>query len=171
MWVAKIAQSLEKAIRPVIPVIGGIGSIFIMVAMFVTVADVIGRRFFNSPVPGSYEISAMLLVIVVFSTITYCELLNGHVTIDLLVSRLAQKTQNIVNIFVYVLFLATYAILTWRLFVYAVETFHKKEVIIIKASILIPVYPFVFIAAIGCTLMALVIFMHLTLYMAKAVNK
>ena len=171
MWIKKTAQILEKALAPIIPVIGNIGSVFIMVAMFVTVADVIGRRFFNHPISGSYEISSMILVIVVFSTITYCQLLKGHVSIDLLVSRLTQKTQNIINIFVYIIFLATYSILSWRLFVYAVETFHKKEVIIIKESILLPVFPFVFIAAIGCTFLSLVVLMHLSMYLSKAVEK
>ena len=82
MWIKKTAQILEKALTPIIPVIGNIGSVFIMVAMFVTVADVIGRRFFNHPISGSYEISSMILVIVVFSTITYCQLLKGHVSIE-----------------------------------------------------------------------------------------
>jgi len=171
MWFKKTAQILEKTIAPIIPVIGNIGSVFIMVAMFVTVADVIGRRFFNSPVPGSYEISAMVLVIVVFSTITYCQLLKGHVTIDLVVSRFPQKTQNIINIFVYILFLITYAILTRQLYVHAIETFHKKEIIIISASVLIPVYPFVFLAAIGCTFFSLVVFTHLITYLVKVEGK
>ncbi len=171
MWLKKTAQIFEKALNPVIPVIGSIGSVFIMVAMLLTVADVIGRRFFNSPIYGSYEIGSMILVIVVFSTVTYCQLLKGHVSIDLLVSRLNQKTQYIINIFVYILFLATYSILTWRLFVFAVETFNKNEVKIIKETILLPVYPFVFIAAIGCTLLALIIFMHLIMYVVKVVEK
>ena len=76
MLLKKITQGLEKVLTPVIPIIGGIGSIFIVAAMLLTVADVVGRRFLNHPVPGSYEISAMMLVIVVFSTITYCQLLK-----------------------------------------------------------------------------------------------
>lgn len=168
MWLKKIAQGLEKVLTPVIPVIGGIGSIFIMAAMLLTVADVIGRRFLNQPVPGSYEISSMILVVVVFSTITYCQLLKGHVSIDILVSRLDKKKQDIINVFVYVIFLVIICILTWQLYVYAVETFHKNEV---SGTILLPVYPFVFIAAIGCTLLLLIVLMHLSMYLLKMVEK
>jgi len=168
MWLKKTAQGLEKVLTPVIPVIGGIGSILILVAMLLTVADVIGRRFLNHPVPGSYEISSMILVIVVFSTVTYCQLLKGHVSIDILVSRLDQKKQDIINIFVYIIFLVVIAILTWRLYIFAVETFHKNEV---SGTILLPVYPFVFIAAIGCTLLSLVVLMHLSMYLLKMVEK
>ena len=168
MWLKKFAQGLEKVLSPVIPVIGGIGSILILFAMFLTVADVIGRRFLNQPVPGSYEISAMTLVIVVFSTVTYCQLLKGHVSIDILVSRLDQKKQDIINIFVYVIFLIIIGILTWQLYIYAVETFFKNEV---SGTILLPVYPFVFIAAIGCTLLALVVLMHLSMFLLKMVEK
>jgi TRAP-type mannitol/chloroaromatic compound transport system permease small subunit len=168
MWLKKTAQVLEKVITSVIPVIGNIGAFFIVAAMLLTVADVIGRRFLDNPVPGSYEISAMMLVIVVFSTITYCQLMKGHVSIDILVSRLGQKTQDIINSIVYVIFLVIYVILTWQLYVYAIETFHKNEV---SGTILLPVYPFVFIAAIGCTLLSLVVLMHLSQYLVKMVEK
>jgi len=168
MWLKKIAQGLEKVLTPVIPVIGGIGAILIVAAMLLTVADVIGRRFLSHPVPGSYEISAMMLVAVVFSTITYCQLLKGHVSIDILVSRLDQKKQDIINIFVYIIFLIIIGILTWQLYIYAVEAFHKNEV---SGTILLPVYPFVFIAAIGCTLLALVVLMHLSMFLLKMVEK
>ena len=136
--------------------------------MFLTVADVFGRRFLNKPVSGSYEISEMLLVIVIFSTVAYCQLLRGHVTIDLLVSRLRQKTQAVINSLVYILFLVTFGILSWQLYVNAIELVEKNWV---TGTILLPVYPFAFIAAIGCTLLCLVVFMHLTMFLVRVVEK
>ncbi len=168
MWIKKVANALERAITPIIPVIGNIGAFVIAIAMFLTVADVFGRRFLNHPVSGSYEISEMLLVIVIFSTIAYCQLLRGHVTIDLLVARLNQKAQDIINSIVYIVFLATFGILSWQLYVYAVEVFKQNWV---TGTILLPVYPFAFIASIGCALLCLVVFMHLTMFLAKAVEK
>ena len=168
MRLKKVANALEKVLSPVIPIVGNIGSVVIVAVMFLTVADVVGRRFLNKPVTASYEISEMLLVIVMFSTIAYCQLLRGHVSIDLLVSRLRQKTQAVINSLVYIIFLVTFGILSWQLYIYAIELVEKNWV---TGTILLPVYPFAFIAAIGCTLLCLVVFMHLTMYLAKVVEK
>ena len=164
MWIRKTADGLEKVISPTIPIVGYIGSFVIAAVMFLTVADVFGRRFLNKPVTGTYEISEMLLVIVIFSAVAYCQFLKGHVTIDLLVTRLNQKVQDIINSIVYVIFLGTFGILSWQLYIYAVEVMAKNWV---SGTILLPVYPFAFIAAIGCTLLCFVIFMHLTMYLVK----
>lgn len=168
MWLKKAAHVLEKALSPIVPVVGNIGSFIIMAVMLLTVADVFGRRFLNKPVTGSYEISQLVLVIIVFTTIAYCQLLKGHITIDLLVSRLQRRIQDVINSIVYVLFLVTFGLLSWQLFVYALEALQKKEV---SGTILIPVYPFAFIAAIGCTLLCLIVLTHLMMFIAKAVEK
>jgi len=168
MWIKKVANALEKALSPIIPIVGNIGSVVIAAVMFLTVADVFGRRFLNKPVTGGYEISEMLLVIVIFSTIAYCQLLRGHIAIDLLVSRLRQKTQAVLNSLVYIIFLVTFGILSWQLYIYAIEVMGKNWV---TGTILLPIYPFAFIAAIGCTLLCLVVFMHLTMYLVRVVEK
>ena len=168
MWIRKVANALEKALSPIIPIVGNIGSVVIAAVMFLTVADVFGRRFLNKPVTASYEISEMLLVIVIFSTIAYCQLLRGHVAIDLLISRLRQKTQAVINSLVYIIFLVTFGILSWQLYIYAIEVMGKNWV---TGTILLPIYPFAFIAAIGCTLLCLVVFMHLTMYLVRVVEK
>jgi TRAP-type transport system small permease protein len=165
MWAKKVADSLEKALKPIIPVTGMIGSAVIAVVMFLTVADVVGRKFFNKPITGTYEISEMFLVIVVFSTAAYCQLLRGHVTIDLLVERFNQKTRDIIDAVMYVVFLVIFVFLSWQLYVYAIEILNQKTV---SGTILLPIYPFAFIAAIGATLLCLVVFMHLMRYISKA---
>lgn len=146
---------------------GMIGSAVIAVVMFLTVADVVGRKFFNKPITGTFEISEMLLVIVVFSTAAYCQLLRGHVTIDLLVERFSQKVRDIIDSVMYVVFLVTFALLSWQLYVYAIDILNQKTV---SGTIMLPIYPFAFIAALGSTLLCLLVFMDLMRYISKVIG-
>lgn len=50
--------------------------------MWLTLVDVIGRRFFSQSVPGSLEITEILMVIVIFGALPLVSWRNGHVVFD-----------------------------------------------------------------------------------------
>jgi TRAP-type C4-dicarboxylate transport system permease small subunit len=93
MWLKPTANFFEKGLSPVVPVIGNIGATAIATMMFLTVADIIGRRVFNTPIYGTYEISSLLMVIAVFFTIPLCEYMRGHITIDVVVMHLPKRSR------------------------------------------------------------------------------
>jgi TRAP-type C4-dicarboxylate transport system permease small subunit len=157
MWLRKAASSLEHVLSPVMSSVGLIGSIVTALAMLLIVADVFGRRFFNQPITGTLEINEFMLVIITFCTIAFCQFIKGHVTIDILVERLSQKTQNIID-----------SIISWQLYLHAFTILKQQTT---SGTLQIPVYPFAFIAAIGCTLLCLVVLMHLFMYLTKVVEK
>ncbi len=148
--------------------VGNIATGIIAVMMLITVSDIVGRRVFNQPVTGTYEFSRFMMVIVVFFTIAHCEFLRSHITIDLLVSRLRQRTQDIIDSITYVFFLVTFCFLTWQLYLYAIEVWQRS----LTAGILkIPVFPVISIAALGCALLSFVILIRLLLFVAGALKK
>ena len=136
--------------------------------MLLTVTDVVGRRAFNQPVYGAYEISEFMLVIVVFFSIVHCEFLKGHVTIDLVVSRFRQRTQDIIDTIMYLIFLVTSCLLIWRLWLYGTAVLRNN---IVSGVLEIPVYPFVFVAALGCVLLSVVVLMRLLLFLAGVLKR
>jgi TRAP-type C4-dicarboxylate transport system permease small subunit len=164
----KIAALLAQILSPVMPVVGYIGSGVVALAMLSIVADVTGRRFFNQPVTGTLEMNEFMLVIIMFFTIAYCQFLKGHVTIDLLVDRLSKKAQNILDILIYIVFFVTSGLLSWQLYIQGLTILGQHTT---SGTLLIPVFPFAFIAAIGCTLLCLVVLMQLLVYLVKAVEK
>jgi TRAP-type transport system small permease protein len=164
----KAAVLLERILTPIIPVVGYIGSGVVALAMFSIVADVTGRRFFNTPVTGTLEMNEFMLVIITFCTITYCQFLKGHVTIDLFVERLPKKTQVILDSIIYVFYLIVAALLSWQLYGYALTAITQHTT---SGTLLIPIFPFGFIAAVACTLLFLVVLLHLLTYISKAVEK
>jgi TRAP-type C4-dicarboxylate transport system permease small subunit len=164
----KAAIALERILTPVIPVVGYIGSGVVALAMLSIVADVTGRRFFNTPVTGTLEMNEFMLVIITFCTITYCQFLKGHVTIDLLVERLPKKTQTILDSVIYVFYLLVAGLLSWQLYLYGFTAIAQHTT---SGTLLIPVFPFGFVAAIACTLLFFVVLLHLLMYLSKAVEK
>lgn len=168
MWLGKAANSLERRLSPLIHIIANIGTGIVAVMMLLTVADVVGRRFFNHPVYGAYELSEFMLVMVVFFTMAHCEFLRGHITIGLLVSRLRQRTQCVIDSIMYVFFLVGFCILTWQLCLYATEVRRNS---VVSGTLGVPIFPFISVATFGCALLSLVALSHLLLFLAGAVRK
>ena len=169
MWLAKAADFIDRGLSPLTTVVGKIGSSVIAVMMLLTVSDVVGRRVFGQAVLGAYELSELMLVIVVFFTVGHVELLRRHISIGLVVSQLRQSTQDIIDSIMYVFFLIFFCLLTWQLCLYAVEVQQTNQ--LISTTLPVPVFPFVAVAALGSALLSLVVLMHLLLFLAGAVRK
>jgi TRAP-type C4-dicarboxylate transport system permease small subunit len=149
----KITCYLHKLTFPSSRVFGIAGAWLLPVLVVVTVADVVMRRFFNSPIPGAFEISGLILGIVVFLTLAYCAIDGGHVEVDLLVTRFSLKMQRGIVSVMYFLSAILLGLMTWQLFELAVRVMDMNESTVILS---IRLYPFLFIAAIGIALLALV---------------
>ena len=50
-----------------------LGSVGMMVSMFICVADVTGTNFFGWPVPGTLEITESTMVLIVFGALAYTQ--------------------------------------------------------------------------------------------------
>jgi len=73
---SRIIAWLDGALKIVIVI-----SVFSMAAL--TFVDVIGRYFFNAPIPGTFESVGLLLGIVAFATFPLVTIQETHITVDL----------------------------------------------------------------------------------------
>lgn len=94
---------LERGIQRLSRAINGIGVGFLALMMFLTGTDVTLRYIFNRPIAGAYELTELMMVILVFWGLSYTQLEKGHVAIELVFSRLPKTAQAIVDIIVYCL--------------------------------------------------------------------
>ncbi|RII83024.1 TRAP transporter small permease [Neopusillimonas maritima] len=69
-------QKTRKAIERFL-----IGALLAMV--FLTFADVIGRRFFGAPIYGAHDITEHLMALIVFSGLPLLTSARGHLVVDL----------------------------------------------------------------------------------------
>jgi TRAP-type C4-dicarboxylate transport system permease small subunit len=156
----KLAGFAERVLSPVTKLFSKIGSGILVVMILITVADVLGRKFFNLPVKGSFELGEMLLVIVVFFNLPNTEMQDGNVSIEILFIRFGQRTQKIIQSLMYILFLVISILLTWQLFVLALDEWSEGFT---TTVLKIPTSPVIFLAALGCVLLSFVVLVRLLL--------
>ena len=128
------------------------GGYVLLCMMVLTISDVIGRYFFNSPVTGAYEITEVMMVTVIFLFIGYTQAEKGHISIDLVVRLLPKKVRTTIDIITHLLSLFIIILIAWMNILRCLELMRRNEV---TAILYIPVSPFVLILAIGCLVYAI----------------
>jgi TRAP-type C4-dicarboxylate transport system permease small subunit len=146
MFFKKIVRFLDYLMQPIIRVLLIIGISVLAVMMFLMAADVILRYLFNSPLPGAYELFEYMMAIIVSFGIVYCAHRRGHVTVDLVVDRFPKKVQAVIGSITSFFSLGLFILITWQNLWYIKEQFGSR---LTSAVLLIPVYPFVAVVAIG----------------------
>jgi TRAP-type C4-dicarboxylate transport system permease small subunit len=101
-----------------------IGAACLVGMIFLTCADVVGR-FFRHPIFGSVELVATMSTLAIAMALPYTHINKGHVGVELLVRLLSAKTQLIIDTCTAILSLALFALVTWRMALYA-NTMHKS---------------------------------------------
>ncbi len=153
--------SLTKAVNPIERVLlqlsrraGNIGSAVLIAMVLLTSLDVTLRRVFNSPLPFSFELIDVALVVVVFCSVAYTTSVGRHVSIDVLVARLHPSAQMVITTATDLLSAVLFGLITWRSVVRAMTFLNSGyETGILK----IHLYPFSFIVALGCALACLLL--------------
>ena len=160
MHASKLAGFMEETLSPVSRILSKLGSGILLLMVFLTVADVAGRKLFNMPVKGAYELGEMLLVLVVFFNMPNTEMRDGNVSIEILFLRFGHKTRKIVLALMYILFLIVAILMAWQLFVLAKDEMTDG----FTTTILnIPKAPVIFLASLSCALLCFVVLARLFL--------
>jgi tripartite ATP-independent transporter DctM subunit len=129
-----------------------------MLMMLLTSADVCGRYFFDRPVLGAYDLTQLMMVVVVFFCIAYTQVNKGHVGVTVIVDRLPEKTQAPIESAGHFLGLILFSLIAWQSVV-------KANIMRIggatTALLGVPTYPFFLVIAFGSVLMCLVLLLDL----------
>lgn len=92
-----------------------IAGLLILIMMAVTFVDVIGRYVFSSPLPGAFELTEVLLGLVIFAGLPLVTLREEHVTVDLVTSRVPHFIRHWLLKFAHAVTAAVLIALAWRL--------------------------------------------------------
>ncbi len=158
----------EKSLLRISRRAGDIGMIVLMGMMLMVVVDITLRRLFNSPLPFSFEIVEILLVIVAFFSIAYTTSVGRHVSIDVLTARFPRKVQIAIDTVMDFLCAGIFGVATWRSIVRAMDFLGSGyETGILK----IPLFPFVFIVALGCALACVLLLVQVVKAITGEVKK
>jgi TRAP-type C4-dicarboxylate transport system permease small subunit len=86
--------------------------------MLLTCVDVVGRAF-GHPIFGSVEIVGYMAILSVVMAMPYTHQVQGHIGVEIIVRLFSEKTQTIIDICTGIISLILFAIVTWRMTVYA----------------------------------------------------
>lgn len=148
-----------------------IASASILFIMLISVSNVIGRYLFNFPVPGTVEIAAMLLVLIIFLSISGVQRSEGHIGMDTLLELAKRKKPSYYHALQAFHFFISFLILGLvgtYFFPAALESRKMHEWT--EGPLFIPMWPFKLCIVIGCTLICVRLFLQIIQHLRAALG-
>ena len=145
-----------------------IGMVFALLMMLLTTVHAVGRYLLGLPVPGLVELSSYMLVTMIFLTAPYTALRKGHIAIGVLVDRLSERRQAIIDILIYLPCLVVSVLAAWQTFLRGFFIMQERQVSTILS---IPNAPFIFIVGIGWSMFSVAILIHIIHSVSRAIEK
>lgn len=168
-----IARGVERIISPPNKLLHWIAMVILLLLMFITVGDVVGRYLVGiipgtGPIPGTFELTEFMLAVAVLTAIGYTQVRGEHISIDLVVARFSRRVQAIIDSITNFFSLAIFVLVTWQTIKYARLLYVSHDV---SAVLRLPVYPFLIVAAVGCFMFCLAMLSSLLQSLIKVVKK
>ena len=140
---------------------GLLSGIALFAIMALTFFDVIGRKALSNSIPGSLELTELLMVVVIFAALPLVSRRGEHVEFDSLDPFLPMWVRRLQAVLVHLLCAAVLLGLAWLMWHTGGQFAESHET---TAQLLIPKYPFIYGMAVLCGLTGLV---HLALLREK----
>jgi len=133
--------------------LGHVAGTLIIIAVLLVIADIVASKFLNQPIIWVTEVGGYGLVYITFLGTAYVLKNKGHVRIDLVLSRLHPRTQDLVNAVTSIWGAVVCLVTGW----YAVlGTWHFFKWSYISPSVLeLPLTPVVAVIPVGCFLLSI----------------
>lgn len=120
--------------------------IILCLMMMLTTIDVIGRYWFDKPVQGTFELTEIMLAVIVFCSLGFCQFSKGHISVDIVVSRFPNKFQKAVESLNYIVTITVLVLIAWMSFQNGMMLKDSMDMTMILG---IPIYPFVLLVSLG----------------------
>ncbi|RLB13720.1 MAG: TRAP transporter small permease [Deltaproteobacteria bacterium] len=141
-----------------------IAALAIFAMMALTSVDIFLRYFFRKPIPGTYEIVALLGAVAVSFAMAHTLAVKGHVAVSLIVQMFPKRLQGIVESFISIFGIILFALIAWQSILYGVDCQRSGEV---SMTLQLPFYPIIYGVALGAAVVCLV----LTVDLVNAISK
>lgn len=133
------------------------GGILLLAVAGMTVASIVGRYFFGTPISGDYELIELFCGIAVFAFFPYCHAANANVVVDFFTGWLSPRHKTALDCLHSMLFTVMAGVITWRLFVGGMRKLQDGETTLFLRIPLHWAYFSTFVAAVLLTAVCLVV--------------
>ena len=144
-----------------------IGGACLVGMMLLTCVDVVGRAF-GHPIFGSVEIVGFMATLAVVMAMPYTHQVQGHIGVEIVVRLFSEKTQTIIGICTGIVSLILFAVVTWRMTVYANTMKASGEV---SMNLELPEHLVIYVTAVCLLIFTLIILQDLIINIRKLKSK
>jgi TRAP-type mannitol/chloroaromatic compound transport system permease small subunit len=130
-----------------------LGTVGMIAAMLVGVADVVGTEFFGRPVLGTLEFTESTMVLVVFGALAYAQERRAHIRVELLYSHVGPRGKSFMEAVTHIVAFLFFALMAWQGYVELVYSWEIMESTM--GSVRFPLYPARTLLLIGVLLLIL----------------
>ncbi len=166
----KLFTKVERGLKSISTGLAMIAAIVLAAMMLLTVADVVGRYFFNHPIKGTWELVGLLLVCAGTWGLGYCQMEKAHISITILLERFSKRVKLMINIMATFLGLVGFSLISWQMFLLA-----KKYFLLPRGNVTdtleLPYSPFMLSLSISAGMMALMLLANLIRSLAEVRRK
>ena len=145
-----------------------IAAMAIFVMMSLTCVDVFLRYFFRKPIPGTYEIVALLGAVAVAFAMAHTSVEKGHVAVSLIVQLFPKRLQGIIESIISVFGIILFGLIAWQSVLYGVDCQRSGEV---SMTLQLPFYPIIYGVALCAGIVCLVLMVDLANAIVKVKDK
>lgn len=144
---------------------GLLAGVALFAIMALTFFDVLGRKLLSNSIPGSLELTELLMVVVIFAALPLVSRRGEHVEFDSLDPYLPGWVRRTQQVIVQLVCAAVLLGLAWRMWIMAMNFAANGE---ITAQLYIPKAPFIYGMSVLCALTGLV---HLSMVAQKPITR
>lgn len=134
-------------------ILGTIAIILLVALAGLTCVDVVARYWFNAPVNGAYELTQMMLAVLVFTALPLTTAAREHVEVELITDLAKPAISRIICFLAGLLSAVVLLALSWRLYHHAEKLATDGAV---TNSLALSLAPIGYIGAISCVLSAVI---------------
>jgi TRAP-type C4-dicarboxylate transport system permease small subunit len=125
--------------------LGVVASAILLAMMFLTVVDVVARYGFNRPVRGAFEVTELMLLVLIFAGLPLVSFADEHAVMDFIDRLLTSRGQRVLETLVQATNAAFMFLLTWLMWLKADRIWAYRD----ATDVLRIVYgPFVYFMAV-----------------------
>jgi len=133
--------------------LGVVASLILLAMMFLTVVDVVARYAFNRPLRGAFEVTELMLLVLIFAGLPLVSFSDEHATMDFIDRILGPRSQRWLEALVQLINTAFMFLLTWLVWLKADRIWGYRD----STDVLRIVYgPFVYFMAVTLGLAGLI---------------
>ncbi len=130
-----------------------LGTVGMIAAMLVGVADVVGTEFLGRPVLGTLEFTESTMVLVVFGALAYAQERRAHIRVELLYTFVGPRGKSFMEAVTHIVALVFFALVGWMGYVELLYSWEIKESTM--GSVRFPLYPARVLLLVGVALLLL----------------